>query len=805
VTIPADLQIARAGRDDFFDAYRENAPGHEAAEGDQAHEAPPAGPLLSEPDERVVFEMLEDDIQMGEPLAGNQHEEIKRNRAWREGKRFVRLEMKLVQDRAVYKFVDHGRGYTGSLPNKVDDLCRKIVAQVTVDPPEPEPSPRSGDDADVQSAEYAGRFLSADGDASRTNDAAVMFRALDTAMTDKSAFIYLCVNEAARWRPKTVLAAPAAVDPKQPTMVPAGPSVDPMTGAPMPPQVDPMTGQPPLVPYDGELVTRWVDEGVTRFVANPAEAGRQWEPGFEAEVVPLSRVRLHPPTAAGLEAADGVTLLLLRPFAWLERKFESVRSLSDADAAKLAAWEPKRGADLLPMNFKALRLQSRTNRKGQRPSPYALCWCYARYQAVSPEYPEGAYLYAADSRVFARGPWAQTVTGADGLEKVELLDLPLVQVRPKEDLQNGDYGGDAMIGLFAPGDEYRAQIMAGVLESLDQVLHPATFLSATSPIQPGQIQFSRETDTPIHVMNVQTDAPKFEEPRNLPAMALDLHERVTQEMDNASGLQQVAQGVADASVQSGIHAREVIEQSLVALGSTFRTYNDGYKRLWRLKLQLARAFFDVPQQVRYVGDDGVAMARAFAGSDFHGVEDVDVRRGTGTMMSATAKQAFVAALRMQYPGQISEADAYDMVLGNVAGIMGAQDNPHRTRVLRQISAWKDGPAGPGVNPFVPPLPVDTRLDVAAIRERELGRTMASTAFAKQDPAWQALLVAEYMRMTQALTPPPAGPSGPPTAPPPAPAGPGGPPAPLSPPPDSQSPIPPGAPPVDGDGQTPAMA
>ena len=816
---------ARAGRDDLFDrngirphgppdgtggppATATAKPG--APKPGAANATPKTGPLLTESD-RAIFELIHEDVVALEPHASNQWEEIKRNRAWRMGKRWQQLVSKHVENRAVLKYVDRSAGFDANLPNKIDDLSRKIVATVTSDEPQPQAEPRSAADEDVQSAEFAERILVAECDANRLNVAERIRDALDLSITDKSAFLYLRVEPTAGgYRPKEIEAAPLATDPQQPTMVPAPPPTD-ATGAPIPvPSVGP-DGRPlppPMMPYAGPLVSRLVDEGVTTFVESPAAAGRQWLPGFVLEIVPVGRVRLHPPTSASVADATAVTLLLFSTLGELERRFpKTVGRLSDADAQRVCAWTPLRANELLPDALRVLSGMGAT--KGGRPRPDTLVWYYARYEASTTDYPDGCFVYAGGEGVFVeKGENAAMVPLPDDTERKDCLDIPVVQIRPKPDLLTGDWSGDGLIGMFAPGDEYRAQIMGGLLEASDINLHLASFMSATSVAgaRNDTIQHSRDTGVPIKVQSVRDDKPEFEPAREMPQMALQLFKLVSDEMNVAASLGATAQGLETTDVNSGIQAQVTVEQAKTGLGGAFTAWRNGYARLLTLMVQQARARFLVAQRVRYVGDDGAAKEENFRGSDFHGVADVKVKPGTGSMMGPSAKQQYVANLRMMFPGQLNEADAYEIVLSGVSGQIGAADNPHRQRVLRQINQWKQGPpegwapmpppppamppmpmppdmmggapmGGPPMPaagmapPMAPPLPpgppprdpsspfdarpVDTQIDVATIRLRELGQTMAGTAFDRQPAPWQAVLIASYMESAQAITPPPA--------------------------------------------------
>lgn len=734
------------------------------ADDPMAGQPEPRGPWLDDPEPEVA-KAIQADIEAREPYERNRHEWRKRNRAWVMGSRFGKLHMEQVNNFAQYRYVEYGPAQTDAapfLPNKTADLCRKTTQQVLADPPQPDAEPRTGNTDDIESATFATRFLKADGDAARSNDARKLEKAVYAALQDNAAYVYVYADPTkGGWQPKAIMAAPQATDPQNPTLVPGPAPLNPDGSPVVGPDGQPMAA--PMVPYVGDLVRRYVDEGLTRFVESADEAGRQWEAGFCVENVDASRVRLFPVTADTIEECEYVILLLLAPFATLERRFEAVRQLDDAAASALVAWEPPRATDLLDLDLRIERANSRImatdeKRKG-RPSPNALCWYYAAYRIASPEYPKGAYVYGNATTVFARGEQAGTYDLPDGTRRVQLLDLPVAGCRPMEQ--------GAVVEWFAPTEEFTARIFAGVLEAVDQALHPHIYVTATSPIQPEQ--FLLRDGVPKRVLS-RDDVPQTEEPRQLPSLAMDVVEFMQAQQDNASGLRETAQGGEVGNVNSGVQVMAITELARQALGGVFRASLACIQRLWRIKLQQARVKFTVPQRIRYVGEDGSATEEWFRGADLHGVEDVAIARGSGTMMSPSQKVQQVMSLA-QSGVQVDPLDVTAFALNNVSPVIGLQDNPHRQRIARQVKQWMDLiPAAmqgqmPPASPFDARL-VDTEPAVAAWRLRELGKVMASTAYSEAPPPLRQMLDAEYTRMVQAMTPPPqnAGPNGPPQEP-----------------------------------------
>jgi len=742
---------------------------------------------------------IQEDVENQEPYQRNLHEWRRFNRGSRDGRRFGRLEVEKVSNAATFRYVDHDPGAAAILPNTVADLCRKILAQVMTDPPMPKCEARIGDSASEQSATFGTRFLTADGDAARTGDTRLIEEAIDASFTDQVGYLYCYTDmNGGGWRPKQIMAAPEAPDPAQPMMVPAPPPTDAM-GAPIPvPTVGP-DGQPvppPMMPYEGDEVLRFVNEDATQFVPDATTAGRQWEAAFCAEVVDASCVRLLPPTKREIARADGVILILYTTLGALERRFPSVGALDPAAAAKLVAWDPPRGRQLLPDEYRTLRSSAQSasveGKRAGRPRADAIVWYYAAYRVCSPEYPKGAYVYGQPETLFDRGIQAGDIELPDGSKRTDLLDLPVAEFCPT-------WRG-TLVEWFAASEEYLARIFMGILESLDQNLHPHTYFMATSPQQAED--FKVRDGAPKRILS-KDDMPLLEEPRQIPAAAMNAVEYIQTAMENAAGRPNTAQGEIDPSVNSGKQMSVAIEQAKVTLGGVFRAMLGGSQRWWRIKLQQARVKFTVPQRVRFVGMDGAATEEWFRGADLHGVENVAISRGSGTMKSSEQKQQEVLGL-VAAGVQLNPLEVQSIITSGIQSDIGLGDDPHRLRVARQLKEWIDGiPAATAANYMPPPpmppqmgppdpmtgqpttipppppppapiptpfdgRPVDTEHQVAAWRLFEIGRTMASTSYAAAPPWWQQYLNEAYGQMVQAMTPPappPGGASQPPSAPP----------------------------------------
>ena len=586
--------------------------------------------------------------------------------------------------------------------------------------------------------------------------------ASDLAHTYASSFVYGCVDPTGGgWEAMDVYAHPNAVSADAPTEDPEPPTIPQ-------PAVDPMTGQPALG-LDGQPMMQDAPNPkylgpsaglVRRFVmpdsslsATSKGARKRWLPKVKYQLLPSLNVAFVPHTVTqGIDEAEGVVLCVPTTIGELKRKFPETVGKYDADKLQaLAQWRPRRFAMLKETNPAyegAPKSQSEPVTDDQPCYPLTL---YFRSKA---DYPLGAYILVAANDVLHRQAWHVTheQTGED-----ECLDLPLAQCRDMDGTHDGDPFGKALAEYLGPLDEINGQVWVYLLEYLYRHGNPNVFTLSTSPVQPEELR--RRDGTPIEILT-RDDMPLYEQVPDLPRQITEIAKAVSAELNSESGLEQAAQGVASASVQSGRHAEQIIEQALVALGTMKRNVDDFITRLWRIHLQLVRAFFTVPQTMRYETDDGSWKVREWTNVDLLSTKDVRIARGTSTMQPAGAKRA--QALEDLQAGVIDLDEFRELTAQHSTATFGRQDNPHRQRVMRQIAAWKDGPetidgvadeelTTEAAGVFAP-LPTDEDPVGARIRYRELTKLVNSTAFLKHPPAWRqpVLLALEAARFNAGI-------------------------------------------------------
>lgn len=729
------------------------------------------GFILDEQDEEKVAKHIIELRTQQEPLRSRNRATWKRNRWWREGKRFVRLEKK-ENSQAWEAKLPSGMGSAPPVPNKTDRLCRRLVNTIWVDPAYPECEPGDGSPEARDAAEFATRYLSIKGSPSDLNMEQVCRAALDKSMTYASSFAWVVTDPTGSGhRPRKIVARPDAEN-EQDALV------DPTTGMDAPEE----TLKDRYLRANGSITDL------------PTEADLQWLPGPRIRLLTGLNVDFLPETARTLRDAVGVLITDTSTLGDLRQQFpEAIEGMGKDDIQKLCTWRPDRFRDILAAYSSEPEDQKEEDGTFKDSQTVVTVSCY--YRRCS-EYPLGAYaVIGGDNFVLHRQKWSamfpQTplANGDERPDQEETLEIPVSQQRCIDDNTFDNPYGIAMAENLGPADEIRASALGYEMEYMFRFGNPQSFIPMGSIVQPKQMMV--RDGTPI--MTNPNGNVFYEDVPPLPATVPSLRAEMGHEMDDDSGLQQAAQGVEDPSVQSGIHAQTIVQEALKAVGHIRSNCAYFYIDLNRIILEQARAFGDVPQLISYVGEDGQYKQKEWSRKSFKQTRNVTIRRGSFTMHTKVAKQQMANdALDRQ---AISMEDYKELIAGGVSPVLGMQDDPHLLRIRRQLEIFQDGPPdgwmeamqalqmaqqqaqqveaqaqqmiAQGMDPSqmglqqpppLPPKPVgpfDDRLPIdlepipAKVRHRQLSKQMASQKYQAYNPAWQQELLAEYGLMKNA--------------------------------------------------------
>jgi hypothetical protein len=625
------------------------------------------GPWLEQAPELVIKGVLKE-IERQRPRRERRFTMWKAYKMWRQGKRYVRLV--LTADRAEV-YAPPSTSATPPNPNKCDTLIRRLVSTIMADPPVAECVPPSLDDQDRDAAELSERILLNFGQDEGMNLTAYMEDALDKAATFCSGFLYGTVTPHGSQVPKEVQANVKAVDGA------ADPRINPETGLPEPPYVR------KFVTLDGQLEDTAENADFT------------WVPKVQVCVLTGHNVLLLPEFAEHAEMADGALVIKPLSLGELKARFESAEDPWGAELlSEIATFRPDKWEETLPAGMRADDIGDKSAWVNGVPNDETLCFPVLGYRRSTGAYPFGAYIAICGKKPEAllyRGPWGAVTTGQDGTGQWENFQLPLVQMRFLDDHINGDNLGTTLVAKLGPMDDIRASQIAATMEFAFRVNHPREYLPVGSIIQPEQI---RHRDGRPVFYNSEAGLPITEQFPTFPPVVREIIDLMSAEMDSESGLEKSAQGAVDPSVRSDKQQQTLIEQSLMAVGGVKRNSDRAFVSLCRLILMFVRAYYTVPQRLRYVGVDGQYKEKSWSRSDLRGVTDVTIRKGSGTMMPKSAKTEVARAeldLAMKAGDPQAFARYQRVMSGNLDPLLGSLDDSTTQRVRGQLSAWQEGP------------------------------------------------------------------------------------------------------------------
>lgn len=627
--------------------------------------------------------------------------------------------------------------------NKAATLCRRMTALMYADPPAATTGPPGGDVEDVAANEFAQRVLDDIQGVLGLQSQRKARRAFDRSHNSGSAYEWFWVDQKGGGRqPIEIQARKDALTVEFATMNPAT-------------QIE-----------EGPYVTRYaaVDGSLTD---DRDEAATKWAPGLKSKILDGRHVRLIPHTCDSIEDADGVQIAQFMPW-WklkvMAPELANQENLEKEKRSKLFEFRPDNSEDLIPGG---------TDHKTKHEDYHdeALVFTITTYYKSVPEYEKGLYLITlADSRVLHRSDWHDT-------ENNVRLDLPVSQMAGWNEGREG-YWDVGLMEIVGGGNEVRAAQIAGLLDHLEKFGNRKTYLPTNSLITPEQISSPRGS-----VLNINPGGePKHEPAVDYDQASLDMFGIISKEMDDASGMQETASGTQSENVNSGRQAFAIISQVHAGLSEPRENIETFYIRGSYIVMQLAKAFFDVPRQLKWEGEDGVARHRAWTRSDLTTTTDIRLTAGTLSMLAPAAK-AQLAERYVAYGAEVLPLDEFREILaGNVGGMVGLQDNPHRLRIQNQIGEWMEGPPegwredqqqepafgpqpvialddatpeNPAPQPrimdpilahILEPVPSDEMPQVATLRMSMIGKAMANPKYRGKPEDWRAGLDLEYQHM-----------------------------------------------------------
>lgn len=650
--------------------------------------------------------------------------------------------------------------------NKAATLCRRMTALINADPHVPVVAAAGRDFEEESQAEFTERALLDLTSESNLNDSKAHRSAFDRTHVFGSAYVWYYVD--------------AHGGGKLPMEVRARPDAQDVQGALLDPEGN----------ERGPYATRYVTEDGL-LTDDPEQAKEEWIPALRRKVLDGRHVRLIPHTCEDVWDAHGVMIGSFRTWGELKDIAPDLANLPEDQISEMLKYRPKFSEDILDGDED---MQPTGKELRDEHKVFVLTMYYRQCE----DFPEGLYLIVVGGKaVLHRSGWMD-----ESGERPKALDLPLTQHSGFEEGES-NYWKTGLMEIVGPGNELRGAQIAGWLDHLEKFNNRKWFVPTNSIVKPQQMLQGRGAWIPMNPggQPVPEDIPSW------PADSYSMIEFTGKEMDDASSLQDIG-GLNSKDVESGRHAFAIISQVHAGLSEIIQNVERARRRGWRIILQLARAFYDVEQELEWVGEDGAFRMDAWKGTDLLSDVDVQVKAGSGTMLAPAAKAQL--AERYASLNVMDRDELRDVLASSIGGVIGLQDNPHRMHIRRQLAKWLEGPpdgwreappapAGlpPGTSgviqmpqqgmmappPPAPPPPVvqeqqnpmtgqiivqivdpdladifdatpaDSLPGIAQMRLTEIAKVMASEKYRRQPPEWRQGLDGEFKRMQIAATPP----------------------------------------------------
>lgn len=769
----------------------------QTSEVDETLPIPGGGPLLEAPAKKM-FSMLDKEVRAQHRLRMNRAQaDIHFDRV----RRNVPFSMLIKsEDRSIIK-ADLPEGVTDSglpIPNKIDDLCTKVVSQSVVDPFLPNPKPDGDSERARGAADLTKKFLRHDGGPNGTNDMEMLRHHLTTNMTRSCSYSYAWIDPTAGgWRPLQIKAHPLATDPKNPLY---GPKLDPATKQPM---VDPMTQQP-VMERSTDPVLRYVAEveqpdpmgvGFTVkaqvFTKNAAEAKRQWLPKHMRRDLLRTQVLMVPRTATAPRAQQQI-VLMWETVGEAKRRFSVLNTMSQDEIKELCSWKPKKWETIVPDAFRA---------KGgddvEQGSDSSLLFWYMAFCRIGGEYPDGGEVHVNGFKggvVLKRDTLREDVELEDGTKVPVLMRPPIAEFIALQSMADvGDPQGRPPIEAFKDAGQLLGHLYLAIVDCLDKGLNPNVYIPSTSTVTRDDI--TRRDGTPIDLL-VPEDKPVYEDPYELPAFTPAIVQQVAQDLNSAAQINETGAGLDSKFSTSGVAKEVALRTAKTMLSQYWQNAVSGMIQWWQIKAELAQARLTVPQLVQLTGEDSAYKQRWFVGSDLIGISDMALAPGSGTMMTGMEKLNWLGMMAGGNPAKQMWLDpviAGELARASMSDDLGLPPNVFEEEINREIADYIEGPppgweetftknqqatqqyqaalqqgvqelVGRGFDPTVSqqqaqqqipqpqlaplstpfePRPHHGQVDVSTIRATKLSRFMSTVDYTRHSGAWRTTVDTAY--------------------------------------------------------------
>ena len=636
---------------------------------------PNAGPVLSKPDPEV-FKHIDGLVRRQEILAKNRLAQDEFYTMVVSGYPWATLTHDTQKD--VYEFtLPYGVSSVSiqAVPNKNLDLVNKAAASVLADFPEPDSEPIDDSEEAEEAADFADRFLSWSAGEMGTNDAVLFEDRVKRALVASASFIECWVDPTGGgYTPLQIKAHPLAESPENPLIGPDGmPTTDPVL-------------RYVTAPQGGQ------------FTDDPSQAAPQWQPAIVTSKWGREHIRVFPEDKPVAQAQRIIVLGYCTVSEGRRRWPDTVGQMSPDDTNALCDWTPIRFYALLPA-FQRARWKLTDGREKERAgsSDERLFFWYCDYEKAQPDYPKGAHVVVSGAKggtVLHRDvlstPVSVTKQGKETSE-IRCREIPVVDIVPRLDPNGRDPMGVSYMEQFVGATEFNASLAAGFGENIDKTNHTPFASTATSPIDGDQMANARATEDML-VVNSKEDFPQQLTPPVLPNSFFNMFDLSNDAINSIANQEANFQGQKQTTDESGKAIQLRLGRSQVGNAPMQLSVNNSIARFRRIKLELAMAYYETPQMIQFVGEDGAYKQNEFTGMDFALVGRVGTKAGTGTGMPPDQKVQYVGQLVANK--MMTEDEAKEAARPTFSKLLGLAPDPHEQYVERCLATWREGPPSP---------------------------------------------------------------------------------------------------------------
>lgn len=580
-----------------------------------------------------------------------------------------------------------------AVPNKAWDLTNKTTEALLVDFPQVEAEPGSDTEEARASCDYITRFLTQNAGEQGTNDAVIWNDRVNRSLTCASAFLECWTDPTGGgYIPLQIPAHPQAVSPMSPLVGPDGM-----------PTTAPIMRYVTSVGPDGEPTEE------SKFTDDATHAAPQWQPKLMAQRWQNEHIRVFPETKS-VEEAEKVIILGYCTLGEAKRRWPTVAQMNPDELTKLTDWTPTRYFALLPFFLRGRwKLTDGRDKAKQGASDERIMFYYHPYVKACPDYKKGADVVvtgafqgrildkqflsadvevpvAPDESVTPEGV-APTQAEAPATKKeTRCMEIPVVQITPRQDPDEQNPRGRAYIELFAGAVENNAHLAMSASQVIDRNLHLEGYISSTSPVSGQQREDSRATGELIPLVRAE-DRPFWGEKLAFEPAFFSFYELSDEAINSIGAAERAAKGSQQSQERSGKAIQLATANNNVSLGGMNHAVNNAYCRWNRIKTEQGMSKFTTAQQINYVGEDGIFKQQSLTSVDFAAVGKITIKTG-GTLIPPDTKIQNLAGLVQV--GMLDKDEATEAGRPLFSRKLSLPASSHEQRIERQITTFNKG-------------------------------------------------------------------------------------------------------------------